>query len=182
LVDDLDQLSKLETHKFTFDFQAYSARSVVPELVERNVKDIISSGFQVNVNYDNVNLGDHYVIMDKERINQVISNLVSNAIKYSPEGSASMNLTFVVDDAQENLVVSLSDSGIGIKPEDVSHIFDRFYRASKGDPGEIIAEGRGLGLTLCKEIIDAHQGKIYVDSVYGEGSTFTFFIPIFKEG
>ena len=76
-------------------------------------------------------------------------------------------------------MVSVKDHGVGIKDAQMSYIFDRFYRV--GYNREVDASGHGLGLTLSKEIIEAHRGEIYVESEYGNGSTFTFTIPLYKE-
>jgi len=111
----------------------------------------------------------------------VFTNLINNSIKYSG-GNKQLRVSFDIDDNKENFVVSVKDNGIGIKDKYIDHIFDRFYRAGVSDGTNRTIEGRGLGLTLCREIITAHQGEIFAESVYGSGSTFTFIIPLFKEG
>ena len=86
--------------------------------------------------------------------------------------------TFELDQSLEHLVISVRDFGYGISSKDLPHVFDKFYRSSQKKD---IVQGRGLGLTLCRELINAHHGEMYVDSVEGEGSTFTFIIPLYKE-
>lgn len=176
LVDDIDQLSKLETHQFSFDFQTFNTSELTEMLIAANMGDMLGKGFDVEVKADLRELEHYWIIADNERINQVFMNLLSNAMKYSDE-KKKIVVSFSIDEAMANYVVSVKDSGIGIKAEDIPFVFDRFYRAeyNKG------REGRGLGLTLCREIIGRHQGNIYVDSVFGEGSTFTFIIPLHKE-
>lgn len=181
LVDELDQLTKIETHQFTFNFESYTAAEATAMMISCSVSDARSAGFDVYIDYDANLLSDHWIIIDANRINQVFSNLVNNSIKYSMN-TKKLWLDFEIDDNEENFVVSVKDSGIGIKDQHISHIFDRFYRADVKDNTLHTIEGRGLGLTLCKEIINAHQGEIFAESTYGTGSTFTFIIPIFKEG
>jgi len=109
---------------------------------------------------------------DSDKLKQVFLNLVSNAIKFTPEGgSVIINLRRSYDDA----VVEVVDSGIGIAPEDLAHIFDRFYQA---DPARVRkGEGSGLGLSIAKWIVEAHSGRIEVASSVGKGTTFTVLIP-----
>ncbi len=178
LIDDLDQLTKLETRQFSFDFMVYNAAGAAASLIETNLGEIKSEGFKVNLEANMSLLRDFYIIIDMDRINQVFSNLLINAVKYSKHVKE-LDITFKIDDTVENFLVSVHDRGIGIDEQHISHVFDRFYRSGAGDNNEI--EGRGLGLTLCKEIITAHQGNIYAESVYGKGSTFTFIIPLYKE-
>ena len=110
---------------------------------------------------------------------RVFSNLLNNAVKYSGE-SRRIHLKFALDEREEYFIVYVRDEGIGIPETQISHIFDRFYRV--GYNGGVDTEGRGLGLTLSKEIIEAHQGEIYAESIRGQGSTFSFMIPLYMEG
>lgn len=178
LIDDLDQLTKLETHQFSFDFMEYNAADVADHLMENNLGEARSEGFTVHTEADMSLLRGFTVIIDIDRIDQVFSNLITNAVKYSGHRKK-LDIAFKTDETVENFLVSVKDRGIGIDEQHISHVFDRFYRGEAGENGE--KEGRGLGLTLCREIINAHQGQIYAESVYGAGSTFTFIIPLYKE-
>ena len=181
LVDDLDQLSKMQTHQFTFDFTLCTIPDAADLLITSNVGDARSAGFEVTVDYDEALLAHHWLVLDLARINQVFSNLITNAIKYSDK-RREMHITFKVDDAAENFIVSVADKGMGIRESQLAHVFDQFYRAENNQKdGQTRIEGRGLGLTLCKEIMLAHQGDIYAEGTFGEGSTFTFIIPLYKE-
>ncbi len=108
---------------------------------------------------------------DKERIEQVIINMLTNAIKYSPNANE-----IIVDAYKKNsqIIVSIKDYGIGIPPEDIKNIFDRFYRV-----GGLAAtySGSGIGLYISSEIIKQHRGKMWAESEIGRGSTFYFSIP-----
>lgn len=115
---------------------------------------------------------------DRDRLEQVLINLISNAIKYTPDGGhVFLSLTKVSDKAR----LMIRDTGIGISKKDLPHIFERFYRAEKSrhrsDSG-----GFGLGLSISKWIITHHGGQIEVDSVEGQGTTFLIYLPLLKEG
>ncbi len=116
------------------------------------------------------------IIADSKRLRQVIDNLLDNAIKYSPEGT---EITVRAEAKGEELLVSVADQGRGIVADEVDKIFDRFYRIEQRlvkDPG-----GMGLGLSLCKALVEAHGGKIWVESEVDKGSTFHFTIPIKRD-
>ncbi len=113
------------------------------------------------------------VNIDARRIRQVLDNIIDNAVKYSNEGSS-----VVIESKRdgEKLQVSVADEGIGIPAEDLEKVFDRMYRLEKrlsSDPG-----GMGLGLALCKALVEAHDGQIWVESQVDQGSTFYFTIPV----
>jgi signal transduction histidine kinase len=111
--------------------------------------------------------------VDYDHIRTAIMNIVSNAVKYTPEGGT-LEVTTSVSGGLANLV--FKDSGIGIAQEDLQHIFDRFYRV-KGKATRHIT-GSGLGLSLVKEVVEAHQGYIDVQSAPDEGTTFTMSFPV----
>lgn len=115
------------------------------------------------------------VIADEDRLNQVVSNLLSNAIKYSPEGRpVGLSLHAVEQEA----IVRVRDAGPGIPAEALPHLFDRFYRVQSIDVQSGSYVGLGLGLFLAKAIVDKHNGRIWVETAVGEGSTFAFAIPL----
>ena len=111
-------------------------------------------------------------LWDADRIAQVVQNLLANAIKYSPTGG---DIAVRVDDRGEAVAVSVTDRGIGIPASALPHLFDRFYRAENAKSGP--AKGMGLGLYICKGLIEAHGGELTVASTLGQGSTFTFTLP-----
>jgi signal transduction histidine kinase len=110
---------------------------------------------------------------DRDKISSVISNLVSNAIKYSPKGKTVAVACTTNGDA---ITVSVKDEGMGIKPQDIGKIFDRYYRV-KTEHTQHIA-GFGIGLYLSAEIIRLHEGRIWAESESGKGSTFYFSLPV----
>ena len=109
---------------------------------------------------------------DGQKIHQVLINLLHNAISYTPEGGA---ITVEAKPVPEGVEIAVADNGIGIPPEDLSRIFERFYRVDKGRSREM--GGTGLGLSIVKHIVEAHGGKLRVESKPGKGSRFTFFLP-----
>ncbi|MHB9130533.1 MAG: ATP-binding protein [Armatimonadota bacterium] len=112
------------------------------------------------------------IMADKDKLDQVLTNLISNAIKYSPEGGS---VTIRVVDEGDKLCFSVTDQGMGIPPEHLEKVFQRFHRVHSGDSQRV--GGTGIGLYLAKNLVDAHNGVIWVDSTIGKGSTFSFTIP-----
>jgi PAS domain S-box-containing protein len=112
-----------------------------------------------------------YSLIDPVRLKEILSNLVDNAIKYTKAGSVMVD----VSGDDKKVVVSIKDSGIGIPPEDIPHLFQKFYRVDSSDTREI--GGTGLGLYLCRRLVEAMNGRIWVESAVGEGSTFFVEIP-----
>lgn len=121
-----------------------------------------------------VRLGDVAPVIvqaDPDRIRQLLLNLVDNAVKYTPAGGM---VTLAVDEIPGGARISVSDTGIGIPKEDLTHIFERFYRADKARSGR---PGAGLGLSICRWIVEAHAGTIRVESTVGVGTTFFVELP-----
>jgi len=110
---------------------------------------------------------------DPDRLIQVISNLVNNAVKYSPDGGE-VKVTTTLDDGQ--IHVAVTDHGVGIAPENISRVFGRYERFESNKTSKVV--GTGLGLAISRQIIELHGGKIWVDSKVGEGSTFQFTLPV----
>ena len=112
------------------------------------------------------------LLVDRTRIAQVITNLVENATKFSPEGSL---INIKVIPAENGVIFSVTDRGEGISEETMRNLFDRFYQAERVVSGK--TRGTGLGLAICKGIVEAHGGSIWVESRVGKGSTFSFSLP-----
>ena len=110
---------------------------------------------------------------DRDKLGQVVNNLISNAIKYSAKGS---RITIACKASQQIAKVSVSDQGIGISAENIDKLFDRFYRVEDRQIQHI--SGFGIGLYLSSEIIKLHKGRIGVHSTEGDGSTFWFSLPL----
>lgn len=113
-----------------------------------------------------------YANVDNEHLREVIANLVDNAIKYTPKGDVVVDVT---GDENDHVIISIADSGIGIPKEDQAHLFQKFYRVDNSDTREI--GGTGLGLYLCRRLVEAMNGRIWLDSEYKRGSTFYVELP-----
>ena len=117
--------------------------------------------------------GSLMVMADVRLLSEVLNNLIGNAVKYNRDGGK-VDVTVSHDD--DNVRVDVRDTGIGIAPDDVPHVFERFFRA-KGDSASRV-EGSGLGLAIAESVIRQHGGRIWAESVEGEGSTFSFTLPV----
>ena len=117
-----------------------------------------------------------WIEIDTDKMTQVIDNILNNAIKYSPDGG---KITVNMKTTDDQMILSISDQGLGIPKEDLPKIFDRFYRVDKARSRA--QGGTGLGLAIAKEIIKQHKGFIWAKSEYGKGSTFTIVLPYDKD-
>lgn len=113
----------------------------------------------------------YYVDLDADHLREVLANLVENAIKYTPKGEVVID----IEGDDDHVVISIRDSGIGIPTEDIPHLFQKFYRVDNSDTREI--GGTGLGLYLCRRLVEAMGGRIWVESEYKKGSTFSVELP-----
>lgn len=117
-----------------------------------------------------------WIEIDTDKMTQVIDNILNNAIKYSPDGG---KITVTMKTTDDQMILSISDQGLGIPKQDLSRIFDRFYRVDRARSRA--QGGTGLGLAIAKEIIKQHNGFIWAKSIYGKGSTFTIVLPYDKD-
>lgn len=167
LITNLLNLSKIEA-----GIELNREMISVPNLVEEDMEFFQSQTDVHELRY----LGTRHlprIYGDKDRVHQVIKNLLSNAIKYSPDGG-----TVEVETGVEGkyVTIAITDHGIGIPPDELSRIFERFRRVERKEASGI--GGTGLGLAIVKHLVDLHGGKMAVRSELGEGSTFTVFLPI----
>ena len=114
----------------------------------------------------------HPVLGDSLSLSEVFVNIIGNSLKYSPDGT---KVNIAAEEQDHNLIISINDCGVGISPEDLPHIFDGFYR---GKSGHEMATGHGIGLAVAKQIVEAHNGSIAVESEMGKGTTFMVSLPI----
>lgn len=175
LVNDLLDVSRIEAGKVALSFQPINLNEVINESVQTILQQ--SSEDQHPVLID-VRAPDNLpsIYGDTERVRQILTNLVDNAYKYSPENS---RITINVVEHASEIQVDIIDQGIGIFPDEQTKIFERFYRGE--NHLVMAAAGTGLGLSIVKELVEMHNGRIWVKSagVPGEGSTFSFTLPLY---
>jgi two-component system, OmpR family, sensor histidine kinase VicK len=167
LISSFLNVSRLESGEIQLNLSHFDLDTVISDVVEDLRLIYPTNQINFEVGYSKL------VYADMDKIGSVVSNLISNAVKYSDQNSA----VLVQSEITGNEVhVSVTDHGIGINGHDLDKLFDRFYRVESQQTKTI--SGFGIGLYLSAEIINLHQGKIWVDSNYGVGSTFHFFIPV----
>jgi signal transduction histidine kinase len=115
------------------------------------------------------------MLMDARRMMQVLTNLIGNALKFTPAGGQVTVRVTPLPPEQDGILVAVRDTGRGIAPERRSRIFERLYQAREAD--EVFEGGLGLGLYICREVVKLHRGEIWVESTPGKGSTFFFTLP-----
>ncbi len=169
IVNGILDISKIEANKLEIVKVEYEPRKIFDELVKLTKARIGERPLELKVSIDK-DLPD-YLNGDYVRIKQIILNLLTNAVKYTKKGFIEFNVNSVKKDNICRLIVSVKDSGIGIKKEDLDRLFTKFERFEIEK--NMTIEGTGLGLAITKKLVDLMGGKIVVDSVYGKGSTFT---------
>ena len=168
IVEDLEVISRLETEDSQLDFQPFNIVDLAKEVVE---------AFEMKASQTNINLEFYneaqteIVIGDRDKIQQVFVNLISNSIKYGKQGGTTQIKFF---DMENSMLIEIADDGIGIEEDSLSRLFERFYRVDKNRSREI--GGTGLGLAIVKHILEGHNQQINVRSTIGVGSTFSFIL------
>lgn len=168
IVEDLDTISKLETGVLNLNKKSFDIRKTI-----QNVFDLLemkASEKDIILMFDAKYNREIFVFGDEEKIQQAITNLVVNSIKYGKEkGTTEVGIEEYLD---SKFLISFTDNGEGIEPQNISRLFERFYRVDKS--GARSEGGSGLGLSIVKHIIEAHNERVFVDSNYGKGSVFSF--------
>jgi signal transduction histidine kinase len=172
LVQGILNVSRIEAGHLVLQPQAFSIVGLIEKVIGVWESRGVSNQFE---HPKSENLPS--VWSDRDRTEEVLFNLIDNAIKYSPEG-ASIRLDAESDG--KYMLVSVSDHGVGIPIDEIDKIFDKFHRVDRGDATETY--GHGLGLYICRRLVEAQGGQISVDSVLGEGSTFQFSLPLAGRG
>ena len=169
VIQDLLELSRLEGKQVKLNFKPEDLSSIIRSTVQNLSGQIKSKNLNVQIE-----LPEKTVIaaVDRDIVEQILVNLVDNAVKYSPAGGV---IEIAVEEREKDVVVRVRDTGMGIPPEDIGRVFERFYRVDKTrsrDQG-----GKGLGLSIVKHLVDIHGGTVGVTSKQGEGSEFFFALP-----
>lgn len=168
LINDILDVSRLDTDTMRFDMEKINPIEILNEIVEdmKPTMDEKNLEFITNIPNELPN-----IIGDRYRLSQVLKNLMANALKFTDNGSISINA--IKED--EYILISVDDTGIGMSQEELEKIFSKFYQAYTGDDRK--NQGTGLGLFICKQIIEKHKGEIWVESTLKKGSSFKIKIP-----
>jgi two-component system phosphate regulon sensor histidine kinase PhoR len=170
IVEDLLMLSRIETKEFQLKMEATPLQDFVNDIIDFVKEPAERKKISLSRNEIPSSLA---VLADRSHLEQILINLLDNAIKYTPEGGRV--IVSAVEKDSKDIQFSVEDNGIGIPKEDLSRIFERFYRVDKGRSKEL--GGTGLGLSIVKHLIQAHGGRVWVESQMGKGSTFYFTLP-----
>lgn len=169
LVNDLQELSQAETGNLSLNLQPTNLRHILKPLTERFSDQLLESDRTLTLNCPNYL---PYVMADRDRLEQILVNLLSNAIRHTRVGSIKIELWFSVN----QVWISITDTGSGIVESEIPHLFKRFWRSKKSRSQRY--SGTGIGLAICKHLVELHGGQILVESQLGVGSTFKFFLPV----
>lgn len=169
LIHDLLTLSQIETGEIKMHFEHFNIVNTAIEVIDQLENKVEKKGLQIYLDEEYVK--PIFVHADAERIYRVLMNLISNAVKYTDEGKIEVGFEVTNSEVQ----VFIRDTGIGIPPDNLSRIFERFYRVDKSRSKE--SGGTGLGLAIVKHILEAHNTNVSVISTVKKGSTFSFKLP-----
>jgi len=176
LVDDLQELSRVEANAYPLDIRSVA----ISALVQTTLKRFSAQAQAKRIDLRSDSPADiPLVLADQDRITQVLTNLVGNALQYTPAGG---QVTIRATRHQGEIHVSVIDTGIGIPAEHLPHLFTRFYRVDKSRSRQA-GGGSGIGLTIARHLVEAHGGRIWAESNgEGQGSTFTFSLQVSRTG
>jgi len=170
LINDILDLSKIEAGRMELDIARFNLRSAMDNAMTLVRGRAERHGIQLEQEIS-ADIGDYDG--DERKFKQIMLNLLTNAVKFTPEGGT---VTMAAERIDGNYVLSVEDTGIGIAPEDHAAVFEEFKQVGRDYTRK--AEGTGLGLALTKRFVELHGGEIRLDSRPGEGSTFTFTLPV----
>ena len=174
LVDDLQELSRVEARAFQLDIRPLDLAAIIRTVTKRLAPQIESRRIALTADLAPALPS---VLGDEDRLLQILTNLIGNALQYTPEGG---KISVAARASNGQVQVSVRDTGIGIPPEHLAHIFDRFYRVDKSRSRRA-GGGSGIGLTIARALVEAQGGQIRVESEgAGRGSTFSFSLPVAK--
>jgi signal transduction histidine kinase len=168
LILELLDVSRIETGRLEIRREPIPWSTFVCDVVHRHHTAVSDRRFQLNVPVSNKR-----VIGDRDRLEQVLGNLMENAVKYSPDSS---EIVVSLDERDDQLVTSIADRGIGIPSDELGQVFERFHRGRQVSSTNY--GGLGLGLYITKQIVERHGGTIWVESREGQGTTFSFSLPV----
>jgi signal transduction histidine kinase len=167
MVGDLEKLARFENENILLDKSQFNVSELIQRITHNFETDFKNKNIEISINGK-----EETIFADRDKVSQVVVNLLSNALKYTPEGGA---VSISVGGNEKNIEISVKDNGHGISPEDLPYIFERFYRADKSRNRS--TGGSGIGLTIAKAIVEAHKGSITVKSELEKGTEFIVTLP-----
>jgi signal transduction histidine kinase len=171
MVEDFLNISRIEQGRMKFEFESFDLKTLAVEIIDELKPTVERAGLTLSLSTDHQ---EPYAIKaDRNKIRQIINNLIDNAIKYTPKGSISVTLSRRPN--RNKILIAIADTGIGIDAETIPHLFEKFSRAKDANKVNVI--GTGLGLYIVKEIVNGHHGRVWVESS-GKGSGSTFFVEL----
>ncbi|KGP74303.1 sensor histidine kinase [Pontibacillus yanchengensis] len=175
LIEDLFEFSKMEVDQLPIEKEVVNASVYFEKLITKHQFELRNQA--VELTYTNVEEKPTSILLDPVRVEQVMSNLIDNAVRY---GSDQINIKVHTNDLEGTIAITITDNGQGIRNEDIPYIFTSFYRGEKSR--STYSGGSGLGLSIVKYIVKAHGGDIHVESELGKGSSFIFTLPLYVKG
>ncbi|MBI3313532.1 MAG: hybrid sensor histidine kinase/response regulator [Candidatus Omnitrophica bacterium] len=172
VVNDVLDLSKLEAKAKTLPMKDVDLYAMVPEVVAIRKVEAGKKGISLEAHFD---VPSRQANINVDKINQVLHNLIGNAIKFTEKGKVEVVCNVITEQGNSQIQICVKDTGRGIASEDMGRLFEKFQQF--GDSGQRVS-GTGLGLAICREIITQHNGKIWAESKLGEGSAFIFTLPL----
>jgi signal transduction histidine kinase len=171
LIDDVLYLQRMDSGKMEFIFKPTDINNVIMEVIETMCQSFVNKGLYLK---SDLAAGLPKVKLDRDRIIQVVTNLINNAFKFTEQGG----VLITSEATPQGVMIKVHDTGIGIRHEDVNRLFQSFEQLNTF---ERKSTGTGLGLVICKEILDHHGGKIWIESKYSKGSTFLFTLNAWQD-
>ena len=170
LIGEIDRINELESQESQLQKTTFDLTELAQQIVDNFQPMLVENKLNCSVSGDRV-----FISADRDKIHQVLTNLLANAIKFTPSGG---RIDLSVSQSKGTTSFRIIDNGQGIPPDEVGQIFERFYMAEPSRNSKL--GGQGIGLSIVKGIVNAHQGTISVDSIYGKGTTFTINLPMAK--
>ncbi|MDD4448944.1 MAG: ATP-binding protein [Methanothrix sp.] len=170
LIGEIDRINELESQESQLQKNTFDLTELAQQIVDNFQPMLVENKLNCSVSGDRV-----FISADRDKIHQVLTNLLANAIKFTPSGG---RIDLYVSQSKGTTSFRIIDNGQGIPPDEVGQIFERFYMAEPSRNSKL--GGQGIGLSIVKGIVNAHQGTISVDSIYGKGTTFTINLPMAK--
>src|SRR3989344_1845970 len=171
LVNDLLDVSRIQEGQIHLEFRPTKVESVVEEILD-NQSDLIKAN-HTNVNFEIKNSPLPQIQTDRDKLKRILSNIVSNALRYTPPGG---NVHILIERTDDRLIKTVGDSGVGIPVADQRKVFGKFFRSA--NVIKLAPDGTGLGLFITKSLVDAMGGKLSFRSKEGEGTTFYLTLPL----